>query len=135
RACAPRRVRGAHRARAGGGRARSRLRLRRRKHCRQRPALEERGTLEPSDVGEVEAEAFDQLASAFGMLALAATEEHDRLHLGARAQELERTVALPRVVVRADPRPQPHLLERDVHLVLPARAELPLLLVAPLAVV
>src|SRR5262249_58361867 len=69
------------------------------------------------------------------MLALAAAEEHDRLHLRSGFQEVERLVALPLVVVRPDLRAEAHLLERDVHLVAAALPQLALLLVAPLAVI
>src|SRR5258705_4996390 len=69
------------------------------------------------------------------MLALAPAEEHDELHLRALPEHLGGPVALALVVVPPDLRPEPHLLERHVDLVAPARARLSLLLVAPFAVV
>ena len=79
--------------------------------------------------------AVEQSASAFGMLALPAAELHDELDLRAVSEEFDCAVALPRVVVVADLRSQPHLLERHVHLVASARSCAPLLFEAPLAVV
>ena len=107
----------------------------RREHHRHAAPLEDGRAFRVPDLLHVVGHALEQRTPAVRMLALAPAKEDDELHLRALPQELGRAVALPFVVVLADLRPEPHLLERHVHLVAPARAGLSLLLVAPLAVV
>src|SRR3954447_16708657 len=102
---------------------------------RHRTALERGRPFRVPNLLDVLCEPLQEVPAPLRTLALASTEEHHRFDLRTMAKELERIVALPRVVVGTDLGPKPYLLERHVYLVLAGCLAPPLLLVAPLAVV